>query len=1014
MPVVTPNFSILNNAAGSVSSAIANAASSFAMGVTDSIGTGAQVIGSAIDDMGTKATAVLNSTTGKITELGNYLSQDIVGKLQSELSQFTANFGGALRDAPRRMLDFIKNTFSGLGGSNGALTRLARLATIPAHIAKGGGLFNRYDNRTGRYHNVLTNRMVSMSTGRNQSGGLMGNITARVHEFLSNIGKRLMDAFKELENAVGMILSPIWERIKEAARSLGKVIAEFFSGIWETVQPFLQVGIKATTGKIGELGNYLSQGVIGGLRGELSRFTENFGAALHDAPRRMMDFIKSAFGGMNGGSGLLAHLLKAPRRILKGEGIGSSLVNRFDNRTLRYHNIFTNQFATMRDGSKERGGLAGKIKANIHRVLSNIHGSIMGVFDNIKSAISGVFEGIGKRIVGGVKALGKVIADFFVGIWETVQPFLQAGLKAAVSAVKSVLTAVPELIIPIVLTLGVAIGAAIKAVITRVVSAITSAWGAITSFVSSAWTVVVTGVKNFFGFIGNLFNSARGAVSGASGLGSIIAASVKVLLSNMFQLITGALQIGVAGVAMGVFAKAVYEAAKSAQEFAKSALALQSSSGRSFGQSAALQFGGRILGISPESLQNAYGGNAAITAMKGRAFGVDPTNLASVAGRFQQLNSGGMGSQMMAQAMLKTLGMDSTDFRQALMQRPSDITSQQGFQQNLLSGMGIGQSSLEKFATEVPLLFGRIGAAWDAMKIKLATTALPMLENLGKAITDLAVNNADKIAAGIQTVAEWMFVKAPVMMAQGLVSVADIVVKAVNWMIQAGRFLEKNISNVFRMIGETIGRWMDALGNLLESVGTDKNNPLRGFVIMIGKALDAIRDMAQRLFDAISSSPAAVALGFGNPAAEISNQLQSIPSMGNMAKRWMDSSPFQGAAGLSHSAADQARNIGDGIAGWLDKTNPFGKGTDFLENTIKPAADAMNEAAIAFQKGVGSESQRQEQWNNEMLQQAKEQTASLKDLAKQGRAPETSDRTASYMLMRYAKESTVALRRQGA
>jgi hypothetical protein len=191
----------------------------------------------------------------------------------------------------------------------------------------------------------------------------------------------------------------------------------------------------------------------------------------------------------------------------------------------------------------------------------------------------------------------------------------------------------------------------------------------------------------------------------------------------------------------------------------------------------------RVLGIGDGAMQSAFGENPFMARMKAAFWNVNATDIAGVAEKFQSLMSGGFVSQMMAQAMVKSLGMNSPEWMQALMQRPSALRANQAYQSNLQERMGFSPASLQKYAEEIPMLLGRIGAAWDAVKMKLATVALPIIERLGNALASWVAGNADSVAGWIETISEWVFVKAPVMLAQGLVMVTGVVSNAVNGLI---------------------------------------------------------------------------------------------------------------------------------------------------------------------------------------------------------------------------------------
>jgi hypothetical protein len=759
--------------------------------------------------------------------------------------------------------------------------------------------FSLFDNASRGLANTVANAVqrglsTGLSAATQSSAAQVGTSVAST---LSNAVQRSVSSFAiGAAEAVSQGREVVGAAVENASRKASEILSNAVS-------------------RIGQWQSFLTQNVLGGLSRVLGDFVSRFGNALGGLPGTVARFIGGLFGagsgalGRAGGiGGLFSHLLSFPLRALRSGNPVGALLNRYDARTGRYHNILTNQFSSFATGRGEFTGALGNLWARVREGIAHLAQGIVGVFRGVTNAVRTTLGLAWTVVTAAVRGAAQAIAQAVISVPQLLAPLLLAGMAAGGAVIRAVM--------PLATALRTVIGQAIGWVGNAVSSLATQA----AALASRAWGFIAPLMGRFFGFLGNLFTQGFSWLKGAAGTvanfagnlasrvagfaGTLIQGIIRfarTFISNLLTFLQGSFQIGVAIVAMGLFAKAVYEAAKSAMEFAKSAQYLSATSGRSFGASAALLMRGRVLGIGEQSLQSAYGENPFLTRLKSSFWGVNATDIAGVANKFQSLMRGGFMGQMLAQAMAKSLNMNSPDWMQALMQRPSAIRANQAYQTNLNAKMGFTPSSLQRYAEEIPMLLGRIGAAWDAIKMKLATVALPVIERLGNALANWVAGNADQIAGWIETIAEWMFVQAPVMLANGLVMVTNVIQNAVSglvgvlgsiadwlliaaqavinfgtflaeglpkWLGAAAQWVADTMRNLARLIaqyapvvaagvakglagiGHTVAEWLRGFGEALYQM-TFQSNPLRQLVEGLAGAFDgiinAVRDFGRAM-----------------------------------------------------------------------------------------------------------------------------------------------------------------------
>jgi len=677
------------------------------------------------------------------------------------------------------------------------------------------------------------------------------------------------------QSAAGLVsrtVAGIAIRAAEGIATGASVIGSVVDSASEKAQTILQTAIARVSG--------LASTLTGGLSGIVSGFVSRVSAALSAAPALLM----RALGG----------LARAPGALLG------------------------------RLGGMGGGG-----------ALSGIGGAVGGGLGSLWRSVSGVFGGLAARIPAmaraGLSNVGQFLTDALAGAGRALGGALSGVVSAIGSAASALLTS-PVGIIAAAVALGgavVGIGAALQKLgavvvggISRLASAaagvLTSGWTLLTSIAVPVWAALQRGYTLVAGFVkrvfdgvgsalGAVFKFAQNAVAGVmkwfkglgglsgigSGVGNLFGAfitTVKGFVGNVVTLVSGVAKVGLALAAMGLFAKVVWDASQAAMEFAKAARGLQATSGLSFGASWQMQQRNRALGVSNEATSARFGGQpAGIQRMMSGAWGLpgaDSGNFnAEAAAKFQAMRAGGMMGQIMANAMAKSLHLDDPASQQMLMMKPGNIRSQQNYSDNINSRMGNTPGAMAKFAEEIPLLLGRVGAAFDAVKMAIARNALPVMEKLLNVVTNFAAANAGNIGGWIESITEWVFTKAPVMLASGLASVTEIVSKGLStlfewggaalewgamivseipdwlgigvakigeimvWMAtaisKAAPVILGAIGGMMYGIGSTIQDWTGRIADFMIDMTTNADNPVRSFVVSIARGLDTLIAVGQ-------------------------------------------------------------------------------------------------------------------------------------------------------------------------
>lgn len=377
------------------------------------------------------------------------------------------------------------------------------------------------------------------------------------------------------------------------------------------------------------------------------------------------------------------------------------------------------------------------------------------------------------------------------------------------------------------------------------------------SFVATLPGLLLSGAKSLLGFLGNV---ASGLVNGLIEVGTVV----------------GGLAVG----ALVGFGKAIAAAAKSALEFARSTAQLAATTGLGYASAAGVQRRFGAVGVGADAVNGAFGGqNADVFRMKAAAFGLpgfdSNTFIDEFARKFQSLNAQGTNGQLQAQGMLQALGLDNPQFAALANMDPGKLAANQQFAGGVQQSLGLNDASTARYAQDVPLVLAKIGTVFENLKIKLATSFLPIIESVLNGIAKIGGDSVGGIGKFIDDAAEWVFVKAPLIAMNGVVAVTGAVQSVVDAAIKKGQelaaglpvwlgnavafitdmlialnqkiseFGPKFISGIAKVlvgVSGLIAGWMRSLADGINTFATGQG-PFYGVLDMVAQGVDALSDL---------------------------------------------------------------------------------------------------------------------------------------------------------------------------
>ncbi len=545
--------------------------------------------------------------------------------------------------------------------------------------------------------------------------------------------------------------------------------------------------------------------------------------------------------------------------------------------------------------SGRAGGFLSSIVGGVQALFGLVTGSLSSAFGVVRGVVSGVVgavSGVVNSVVQGISSLiqsGATLGPIGLGIVAAIAgvvgnfalAFLSKTLSLAAGAMGFVgraLTALPALLAPLwsglVSVLGT-VWTAVRGGLSAVADIARSAFSTLASWAKTVWQWASSLATRAYGFI------VANAPAVVSALGSL--ASTALSLGVGFAKILGI------GTLFAAFGAAVWAAAKAAMEFAQNAKTLGAMTGFGTGKSAGILNNFSAQGVGNGAVTSAFGNQSPFAfGLKARAFGLPNFDAADfgeqLASKFQGLNARGPMGNILARSMMRTLGLDSPDFLRLASTGVGTQRANAGFANRINSNLGLDSGALGKYAEAVPSLVTRIGVAFNGVLMKLANESLPMIESVLDGATKIIGQNAGSIGRLISTAVEWMFVRAPLIMLDGVTTVLQITSGALQTLVKWGTWVVTTLPSVLAIgtqaigdtlrawaqsfavwaptmingfadflagMGETIASWIETIGGFvvsamrnlaqfLYSVWSDENNPFRVMALQIATGLDSI------------------------------------------------------------------------------------------------------------------------------------------------------------------------------
>lgn len=276
---------------------------------------------------------------------------------------------------------------------------------------------------------------------------------------------------------------------------------------------------------------------------------------------------------------------------------------------------------------------------------------------------------------------------------------------------------------------------------------------------------------------------------------------------------------------IGGFGLALRSATAEASALARSLSQMRAANGYSFGQGYDIQRRYGAIGMSQSdtaSLFSRPGNNAFGFAARG----VNPMDLAGIAGQYQSTAASGIFGRQLANSRLNSQfgGSVPDSFREAVSNfSPGQIRGQQAYSDRINGALGINPSVLKEYVVQLALLQARIGTTFDAIKVKFGVALLPLFESVLGRVSDHLVSNADKIGETIQRVAE------------SILQLPATLLRFGAGILRGGAFLLEGISAFAKGMASNVKPILSVFDAIIRIIGNfaDAASRIGGFVIQV-------------------------------------------------------------------------------------------------------------------------------------------------------------------------------------
>ncbi len=267
-------------------------------------------------------------------------------------------------------------------------------------------------------------------------------------------------------------------------------------------------------------------------------------------------------------------------------------------------------------------------------------------------------------------------------------------------------------------------------------AAISSVFQRVTSFAATLFGSLLSRIVGFFASLPGRILDALSSVG-------------RTVISLFGGALKGALY-AVAG-AIGSIVALSTKAVQSTLSFGRAVGYLSASTGLNSRSAGATQQRFGAFGI--DASETFAGRDPALFGMRAGAYGVpgfdSPNFLPSAAGRFQNLNQGGVTGRMLAQQLAETLGLNNAQGLRTLNTPVGDIRAQQGFTSRVSGALGLNSDTIVNVARQWDLLTGRLRTFGEGVLVKIGQSILPRLNQGLEVLASLAEKSAGGLSGFI-------------------------------------------------------------------------------------------------------------------------------------------------------------------------------------------------------------------------------------------------------------------------
>lgn len=438
------------------------------------------------------------------------------------------------------------------GGMIAPVTKLGQLfVKLGGFISKVAGIATKIGGVFTHLGSVISGVLTAIS-------GAIGIPVAGVAAIvIAVIGSIVAFAVTARDKFVALF-SGLWEHIKGIFSS----IAERFRMVVDLVKGFCAPAFAMISGAIDNIkaaiGRLTSSGTLRAILAAIVRVLSFIGELIMGTIVPALRLIASVIGGVVKAAidvfgGAIAGVFTAISGVISGvinviSGLINILTGIFNTIGGLIKGILTGDWSTFTEGLKSIGtgileffgGIIEAIGGVIGGIVGVIGGLVGGVFDLGVSIVTGLIDGIASFIGNAVTA----VVDFFKSILDAIKNFL--GIHSPSTVFAEIGGFLIEGLLQGIMNLWNTVTTFLTSAFSGIISAAQSIWGGITSvfsgavsFFSGIFNSIYTVVSGVFTSIGNFFNTVwNGIVTTFSTLGDTISGVVRGAINSVLGFAT--------------------------------------------------------------------------------------------------------------------------------------------------------------------------------------------------------------------------------------------------------------------------------------------------------------------------------------------------------------------------------------------------------------------------------------------------------------------------------------------